>query len=294
LPFAPRLLSPGNYYIYDNPSALKPYLQNAFKGGLTEAKFSLLYSVYSFPNVILPFVGGYLVDRYGAYNSTILFAVFVLLGQTIVSLGMSIESYNMMLLGRVLYGMGGETITVSQGAIIAEWFGGGELAFAIAANLAVTRAASSINNVLSVFWAQKAGIAFAFWFGTILCGVALAMAFLVKIVDAKANTLLHTGSKLDWEEQFEEDTQKIEEALRLSGDVYSEKAGGEEDGETIQIGDGPTKKDESYASEDGGLGGAPPPSTLDKVKTFPLVFWLVVISCVSIYGVVVPFNNTAR
>ena len=53
----------GNYYCYDNPAALKPQLQQST--GLTESQFALTYSVYSFPNMVLPFFGGYLCDRIG-------------------------------------------------------------------------------------------------------------------------------------------------------------------------------------------------------------------------------------
>ena len=43
----------------------------------------------------------------------------------------------------------------------------------------------------------------------------------------------------------------------------------------------------------GGHGLGDKRSAVQKLRSFPLVFWLVVVSCVSVYGVVVPFNNTA-
>ena len=45
----------GNYYCYDNPAALKTQLEESTK--LSEFMFNMLYSVYSFPNMFLPFVG---------------------------------------------------------------------------------------------------------------------------------------------------------------------------------------------------------------------------------------------
>lgn len=45
----------GNYYCFDNPSAMKTALDEY--AGLTEEQFSLLYSIYSLPNVVLPFFG---------------------------------------------------------------------------------------------------------------------------------------------------------------------------------------------------------------------------------------------
>jgi MFS family permease len=43
--------------------------------------FSLLYTVYSIPNVILPFFGGFFVDKFGARACLLVFTVCILVGQ---------------------------------------------------------------------------------------------------------------------------------------------------------------------------------------------------------------------
>lgn len=49
---------------------------------LSFAQFNALYSVYAWPNVVLPFIGGLLVDRIiGIRAASILFAAFVMIGQ---------------------------------------------------------------------------------------------------------------------------------------------------------------------------------------------------------------------
>ena len=45
--------------------------------------FDGLYSVYSFPNIVLPLVGGMIVDRWGVAKSLCLFTLLILLGQAI-------------------------------------------------------------------------------------------------------------------------------------------------------------------------------------------------------------------
>lgn len=40
-------------------------------GSNWETNFSLLYSVYSFPNTVLPFLGGFLVDKLGVRMMTL-------------------------------------------------------------------------------------------------------------------------------------------------------------------------------------------------------------------------------
>lgn len=56
-----RFLCAASYFCYDNPAAL----QDNFKRDLdlSTSQFVMLYSIYSWPNVVLCFVGGFLIDR---------------------------------------------------------------------------------------------------------------------------------------------------------------------------------------------------------------------------------------
>ena len=50
--------------------------------GVSVTKYALLYSLYSWPNVILSVFGGYLLDRvFGVRLGTVIFSAFVCLGQ---------------------------------------------------------------------------------------------------------------------------------------------------------------------------------------------------------------------
>lgn len=55
------LVSIGSYFCYDNPGALQNDMKNDMR--LTTSQFVWLYSIYSWPNVILCFIGGFLLDR---------------------------------------------------------------------------------------------------------------------------------------------------------------------------------------------------------------------------------------
>jgi len=55
-----------------------------------------------------------------------------------------------MFLGRAIYGLGGESITVTSSAILSTWFGNGkEIALAFGINLAVSRLVSVFNDTFS-------------------------------------------------------------------------------------------------------------------------------------------------
>ena len=146
------LLMSCNYYCYDTPAALYKPLSNAFwREPAFEYYFNLLYSVYSIPNIVLPLVGGLLVDKVGLYFSLNLFSAFILAGQAVFAAGCSIGSLQVMLLGRFLFGLGGESISVAQSALIERWFQQGELALALGLCLSVARLGSVVNNALSPY-----------------------------------------------------------------------------------------------------------------------------------------------
>ena len=52
----------------------------------SETKYAWLYSIYSLPNMLLPLVGGYLVDKLGIRICCITFSFFLFLGQLICNL----------------------------------------------------------------------------------------------------------------------------------------------------------------------------------------------------------------
>jgi MFS family permease len=72
--------------------------------------------------MFLPFIGGQLVDRLDRKKVLLLFSTFVCLGQTLFALGVTIKSFPVMLVGRILFGIGGESISVVQASITTTWF----------------------------------------------------------------------------------------------------------------------------------------------------------------------------
>ena len=70
----------GSYFCFDNPGALQKEIKDAM--GISTYQFSQLYAWYSWPNVILPIVGGYLMDSvFGIRLGTVIFASFIILGK---------------------------------------------------------------------------------------------------------------------------------------------------------------------------------------------------------------------
>ena len=143
-----NLMMFGCYYCYDNPAALNNYFTentNSTASGmpkLTATQFNGLYSAYSFPNTVLPFFGGVLVDKLGCRKMILIFTTFLIAGQAIFAFATTINSYTVMLVGRAVYGFGGESLCVAAQTMLADWFMGQEMAMAMGINLSVSRLGS--------------------------------------------------------------------------------------------------------------------------------------------------------
>jgi len=127
----------GNYYIYDSISPLADVLKAQL--GFTDSNIGLLNAIYSIPNVIMVLIGGIIIDRIGTKKATLLFAVLCLFGAVITVLAGQLA---VMAAGRLVFGLGAESLIVAVTTALAKWFRGKELSFAFGVNLTIARLGS--------------------------------------------------------------------------------------------------------------------------------------------------------
>lgn len=127
----------GNYYIYDSISPLADLLKAQL--GFSDSNIGLLNAIYSFPNIIMVLIGGLIIDRIGTRTSVIIFTTLIMLGAFVTAFTGNIW---LMASGRLLFGLGAESMIVAVTTIIARWFKGKELSFAFGLNLTVARLGS--------------------------------------------------------------------------------------------------------------------------------------------------------
>jgi MFS family permease len=125
----------GNYYVYDCIAPIADLLSKQL--GFSDSNIGLLQAIYSFPNLIMVLVGGYLVDRIGARKSIFLFGSTCLIGAIVTVLSGHLA---LMATGRLIFGIGAESLIVAVTTAIAKWFRGKELSFAFGINLMIARA----------------------------------------------------------------------------------------------------------------------------------------------------------
>lgn len=137
----------GSYFCFDNPGALQDVIIKDMD--LTNTQFTYLYSSYSLPNIILCFVGGFLIDRvFGIRFGTALYASIVFIGQLVVAAGSFFDSFPIMILGRVIFGIGGESLAVAQNYYAVLWFKGRELNMVFGLQLSFARVGSAVNFLI--------------------------------------------------------------------------------------------------------------------------------------------------
>ena len=182
----------GVSYMYDFPSSI-----GSGSGATIEHKFrthgkeytqtmnQALYSVYNWPNTVMAIVGGLLIDKIlGLRRATLLFATMIAVGSAVFYFGVLSTSYALMVVGRTVFGLGGDSLGVSQSAFISRWFKGGRgmaLAFGIA--LSMSRVGSSFNFLISPPAASRWGIDAAVLLGVVTCVVSFACAAALVAMD---------------------------------------------------------------------------------------------------------------
>ncbi len=142
----------GDYYCFDSPGAMHSLLKDRFSTNTLndfESTFNLMYSVYSLPNILLPLLGGILIFKYGCRIMFLLFCFLVLIGQLIFAMGCSFMSIKTMIVGRIIFGFGGESLNIAQFVLILQWFGKNETAFSMGICMGVARLGSMLNELIS-------------------------------------------------------------------------------------------------------------------------------------------------
>jgi MFS family permease len=88
-----------------------------------------------------------------------------------------------MLVGRVIFGLGGESMSVAQSTIVSNWFKGKELAFAMGLNISISRLGSVWNSNTVPSNYLNHGLGWTLMFGFVLCVFSLLNAVGMVILD---------------------------------------------------------------------------------------------------------------
>ncbi|MGB8010085.1 MAG: MFS transporter [Terriglobales bacterium] len=183
----------GNYYVYDCIAPIADLLSKQL--GFSDSNIGLLQAIYSIPNVFMVLIGGYIVDRIGTRKAIFIFGAVCFLGSIVTALSGKLA---VMAAGRLIFGLGAESLIVAVTTATAKWFRGKELSFAFGINLMIARLGSWLAQN-SPTWAQ---FAYGSWRSPLLISVGFgtfcvtgAVGYWVMEVHAeKKYELGHAGS----------------------------------------------------------------------------------------------------
>jgi len=163
----------GNYYVYDCIAPIADLLTKQL--GFSDSNIGLLQAIYSIPNVFMVLIGGYVVDRIGVRKALLIFGTLCFIGSVVTVLS---PTLSVMAAGRLIFGLGAESLIVCVTTAVAKWFRGKELSFAFGINLMISRAGTLMAQQ-SPSWA---GFAYNYWRNPLLISLGFAALCIIGAV----------------------------------------------------------------------------------------------------------------
>lgn len=206
----------------------------------------------------------------------ILFSLCVCTGQGLFAIGVSTKSIWAMVLGRFIFGIGGECLEVAQAKITTDWFKSRWLGFALGLNLSSARIGTALNdNISPAIAAHDGGVVGASWAGVLVCAASLLCGIALAYLD-RPESRKESGVRLDARDRNKDairsrkDNIVGRQAINVSSDstmTMSSVALQEE--EEIEKENEMAEDDEMHYSE---------------IFTLQPNFWTLSLICISLYG----------
>ncbi|CAJ0840224.1 12545_t:CDS:2 [Entrophospora sp. SA101] len=188
-------LALGSHYAGHALDALKAVIKTEL--GISNSQYGVVQSSVTLVNTILPILGGVFIDIFGTLVGSVLATSLIAIGNILVALSTDLKSFAVMVIGRILYGLGSGPIVIVQVAILSNWFRGKGLAIAVGIQIAVSRLSSFLANLTVIPIAKVTGsYKWAFWFTAFLCFFSLIINLIYVLLMRKFHKRLNTQEML--------------------------------------------------------------------------------------------------
>jgi MFS family permease len=160
---------------------------------IDNTQYGVISSSVSIVNTLFPIFGGIFIDVFGSVWGILTVNSIIILGCLLTALAAKIQSFGLMVAGRVLFGVGSGLIVTMQEAILYKWFRTQNLAIAIGLQVSITRLSNFVGTLAANPIATRTGDwVWSFWLSLILCSFSI----LVSILYALVVRHLQRGSRL--------------------------------------------------------------------------------------------------
>ena len=171
--------------------------------GFSQSQIGDLTAVINLPNVGLAIINGLLIDRFGPARVTLWAALIGFAGAVMTAVG---SSYELMWMGRFVFGVSEGAIFIALVAGLARWFPRSGIALATALFLSLARV-GSFSLDTSPTWARglyDRGWQPPLWLGAGITGLGLAAAVAFRVLDLRRSPVAGprpaARPRTDWRE----------------------------------------------------------------------------------------------
>ncbi|PHZ10137.1 MFS general substrate transporter [Rhizopus microsporus ATCC 52813] len=150
---------------------------------ISNTKYGVISASVSIINTIFPIAGGIFIDMFGSVWGTLAINCMIILGSLLTALAAKYKSYALMVVARVVFGIGSGLIVTMQESLLSKWFRTKHLSIAIGLQLSISRLSTFLGTLVANPVASATGDwVWAFWLSFILCGFSIIMNLIYALV----------------------------------------------------------------------------------------------------------------
>ena len=134
----------------------------------------------------MPLAFGYFADKIGRRNGMLILVALIMVGHALFCLAAETKGLSLALVGRMVFGLGSESLEVVATSMEASWFQGAEIALA----MSIDESLSNIGTVLTDYLQPKlynisGSISLGAWVGLLICGISMLAGVGAYLIDKK-------------------------------------------------------------------------------------------------------------
>ena len=177
--------------------------------GFSQSQLGTLNGIINVPSVVLALVNGLLIDRYGPARMALWSAAIGVVGAVVTA---GVGSYEMMVVGRFIFGASEGAIFIALIAALARWFSRSGIALATALYLSLARVGSYAADT-SPTWARSlydSGWRPPLWLGAALTAAGFFAVWVLYALDRRflpppVGTISGTKERMNWRDTLKFD-----------------------------------------------------------------------------------------
>ncbi|KAF7724031.1 hypothetical protein EC973_001438 [Apophysomyces ossiformis] len=175
------LLPVGSHFSGSALSAMKKQIKTNLV--IDNTRYGVISSSVSIINTIFPIVGGVFIDMFGSVWGTLVVNLLVIVGSLLTALAAKYTSFPLMIVGRVVFGIGSGLIVTMQESLLSKWFRTQHLSLAIGMQLSISRLATFLGTLVANPIADATqDWVWPFWLSFIICGFSIGMNLIYALI----------------------------------------------------------------------------------------------------------------